>query len=189
MSANLKNIRDKGGNKIAIVALNELDQLPSILTSGTNCLDLGHLANSDIAIKTKKTVYKNEAGETVAADFDYEGITGGILMETDKLKLDYLSFIVRNKRHLEYKYLGIKGGNYQEVFKIAEITPQMKISSPGGIKSMPYESTAVMLSADFDITGSQITDIEAALGIDIKTAGPVTIPTGSEHVIVETRVS
>ncbi len=189
MSANLGNIKDKGGNKIAVVELDDNIQLPSTLTAGTNCIDAGHIANSDLAIKTKKTIFKNEAGETVAADFDYEGITSGILMETDKQKLDFFAFAVRNKKHLEYKYLGIKSGKYQEVFKIVEITPQMKLAAPGGTKSMPYESTAIVLRDNYTISTGAIGQIETALGIDIKTAGPVTIPGGAEHVIVETTVS
>jgi hypothetical protein len=189
MSANLGNIKDKGGNKIAVVELDENNQIPFGLTAGANCIDAGHIANSDLAIKTKKTIFKNEAGETVASDFDYEGITSGILMETNKQKLDFFAFTVRNKKHLEYKYLGFKGGNYQEVFKIVEITPQMKIAAPGGSKSMPYESTAIVIRDNFTISSGSIAQIERALGIDIKTAGPVTIPGGTEHVIVETAVS
>jgi len=189
MSSNLGNIKDKGGNKIAVVELDSSSQIPSSLTAGTNCIDAGHIANSDLAIKTKKTIFKNEAGEAVAADFDYEGITSGILMETDKQKLDFFAFAVRNKKHLEYKFLGIKGGNYQEVFKVVEITPQMKIAAPGGAKSMPYESTAIVMRDNYTISSDAIRQIETALGIDIKTAGPVIIPGGSEHVIVETAVS
>ena len=189
MSANIKNIKDKGGNKIAIVELDVNDSIPVNLVSGQNCLDLGHLANSELAIKTKKTLFKNEAGETVATDFDFEGNTSGILMETDKQKLDMLSIGVRNKRHLEYKYLGIKGGSHQEVFKIVEVTPQMKVSSPGGAKSMPYESTAIVMHSNYVISPLAISEIESALSIDIKTPGPVTIPDGQEHVIIETEVA
>lgn len=188
MSSNINNIKDKGGNKIAIAELDSSGQIVSSLSAGINCLDAGHLANSGLEVKTKKTLHKNEAGESVASDYEYEGITSGILMETDKQKLDYLTFGVRNKKHLEYKYLGIKNGSHQEVFKIVEITPQMKLSSPGSAKSMPYESTAAFKTADFVLSQNSISAIEAALSIDIKTAGPVTIPKGSEHVIVETAV-
>ncbi len=189
MSANIKNIKDKGGNKIAIVELDQNGAIPGNLAAGQNCLDLGHIANSGLAINAKKTMFKNEAGETVAADFDFEGITSGILMETDKQKLDMLAIGVRNKRHLEYKYLGIKGGAHQEVFKIVEITPQMKVSTPGGAKSMPYESTAISLHDDFVISAFTLSSIENALGIDIKSPGPVTIPEGLEQVIIETEVA
>ena len=189
MSSNINNIKDKGGNKIAVAELDSSGQIVTNLTAGVNCLDAGHLANSDLSVKTKKTSHRNEAGEIAASDYEYEGITSGILMETDKQKLDYLSFGVRNKKHLEYKYLGIKNGSHQEVFKIVEITPQMKISAPGGAKSMPYESTAVFKNTDFVLSQNSISAIEAALSIDIKTAGPVTIPKNSEHVIVESAVS
>jgi hypothetical protein len=179
MSSNLRNIGDKGGNKIAVFELDSNLQFPVELVSGVNCLDLGHIANSELALKTKKTVYKNEAGQVVASDFEHEGATTGTLMETDKLKLDFLTYTVRNKKYLEYKYLGIKGGNHQESFKIAEITPQMKISSPGGAKSMQYESTAVANGSDFVLDQQMIYAAELALGINIRTSGPVTIMQGT----------
>jgi hypothetical protein len=51
---------------------------------------------------------------------------------------------------------------------------------------MKYESIAIPQQSLVTISGSDLTAIESALGVNIRTAGPVTIPAGQEHVIIET---
>ena len=189
MPTNISNIKDKGGNKISLAELDDNYQLSGHMTQGVNCIDLGHMASSQLEIKTTRTKFKNEAGEPVASENEFEGITTAVLMETDKEKADFLAFKTRNRKYLEYKYLGIKGGKHQESFKVAEVTPQMKISSPGGTKSLQYESSSFILPVDFVISAQSIIDLETALGINIRTNGPVTIPARTEHALVETPVT
>lgn len=188
MPTNISNIKDKGGNKISLAELDENYLLPGHWTAGVNCIDLGHIASSQLEMKTARTKFKNEAGEPVSTEHEFEGITTAVLMETDKEKADFLAFRTRNRKYLEYKYLGIKGGKHQESFKIAEVTPQMKMASPGGTKSLQYESSSCILPSDFVISTQGIIDFETALGINIRTAGPVTIAARTEHVIIETPV-
>ena len=109
-------------------------------------------------------------------------------METSKLITDYLAFGTRGKLHLEIKYEGIKGGKHQEVFKIADVTPQMHFKTPGGTKAMKYVSTSIIQLQPVTFSAANIAAIEAAFGINIKTTGPVTIPVEQEHVIVETDI-
>ena len=109
-------------------------------------------------------------------------------METSKLITDYLSFGTRGKLHLEIKYEGIKGGNHQEIFKIADVTPQMNFKTPGGAKAMKYESVSIVQSQPVTFSSANLSAIESALGINIHAVGLVTIPTEQEHVIVETGI-
>ncbi|HWA06952.1 MAG TPA: hypothetical protein VG961_10430, partial [Ignavibacteria bacterium] len=82
----------------------------------------------------------------------------------------------------------IKGGKHQEVFKIADVTPQMHFKTPGGTKAMKYESVSIVQPQAVVISAGSITAIEAALGVNIRAAGPVTIPAEQEHIIVETEL-
>ena len=193
MSKNASAILDKGGNQIINVILNPDNSFPETLTpyaNGTgNCIDLGHIKSSGAGTKADKQEFKSEDGVVRKTDYEYSGITSGVLMETNKDKLDWLAFEVRGKQVLEIKYQGIKSGKYQEVFRITNVTPQINVESPGGAGSLKYESTASVQSTDTAFTADNLSDIETALDIIIKAAGPVTIPANREHEIVETIVN
>ena len=184
----LKALRDKGGNQLVIIEYEEELGLPGTITNGVNAMNCGLIFESAVDIETKTEKFKAEDGRTYGQDEEYEGKTTGVLMETSKLLADYLAFGTRGKIHLEIKYEGIKGGKHQEIFKIADVTPQMSFKTPGGTKAMKYESVSVIQSFPVIISAADISAIEAALGVNIRTDGPVTIPPEQEHVIVETDI-
>jgi len=64
----------------------------------------------------------------------------------------------------------------------------MHFKTPGGTKAMKYESVSAVQSQPVVISAANISAIEEALGVNIKTTGPVTIPAEQEHVIVETEI-
>lgn len=181
-------LRDKGGNRLLIIELEDNLALPGSIVNGVNALNCGLIFESQVDIDTKTEKFKAEDGRTYGQDEEYEGKTSGILMETSKLIADYLAFGTRGKLHLEIKYEGIKGGKRQEIFKIADVTPQMHFKTPGGTKAMKYESISAVQLQPVIITPADITAIEAALGVNIYTEGPVTIPAEHEHVIAETEI-
>lgn len=183
-----KALRDKGGNLLVIVELNDNLAIPVSIIKGVNSLNCGLIFESQVDIETKTEKFKAEDGRTYGQDEEYEGKTSGILMETSKLITDYLAFGTRGKLHLEIKYEGIKGGKHQEVFKLADVTPQMHFKTPGGTKAMKYESTSIIQSQPVTFSAANIAAIKSALGVNIKTAGPITIPVEQEHVIVETEI-
>lgn len=181
-------LRDKGGNMLLLIELDENLAVPPSIVNGVNALNCGLLFESQVDIDAKTEKYKAEDGRTYGQDEEYEGRTSGILMETSKLITDYLAFGTRGKLHLEIKYEGAKGGFHQEIFKIADVTPQMHFKTPGGTKAMKYESVSAVQSQPVVISAANISAIEEALGVNIKTTGPVTIPAEQEHVIVETEI-
>jgi hypothetical protein len=193
MSKNSSSILDKGGNQILNVILNPDNSFPESLVPFTNgagnCIDLGHIKSSGLSTKADKQEFKSEDGIVRKTDYDYSGTTFSILMETDKDKLDWLAYAIRGKQVLEIKYQGIKNAKYQEVFRIVNVTPQINVESPGGAGSLKYESTASVQSSDVQFTAQNLTDIETALDITIRTMGPVIIPADREHEIVETVIS
>lgn len=189
MPVSITDINDKGGNKIAIVELDNDFVVVPALAEGTNCLDLGLLASSEIEMKANKEEFKSEDGVIRQTSYEYLADTTGILMEINKQVVDFLCYSVRNRIYLEYKYLGIRGGKYQEMFKIVKVTPQMKLATPGGAKSMPYESTAICPTNTVVISAENITAIKAALmHVGIKTPGPVVIGGNIEFTMMETDV-
>ncbi|HMQ79163.1 MAG TPA: hypothetical protein PKE39_09780 [Ignavibacteria bacterium] len=181
-------LRDKGGNQLVIIELDENLAVPGSITNGTNALNCGLIFESQVDIDAKTEKFKAEDGKTYGQDEEFEGRTAGVLMETSKLIADYLAFGTRGKLHLEIKYEGIKDGKHQEVLKIANVTPQMHFKTPGGTKAMKYESVSVVQPQPVVISPANITAIESALGVNIRTTGPVTIPAEQEHVIVETEL-
>jgi hypothetical protein len=183
-----KALRDKGGNLLVIVELDGNLAIPVSVTNGVNSLNCGLIFESQVDIEARTEKFKAEDGKTYGQDEEYEGKTSGVLMETSKLITDYLAFGTRGKLHLEIKYEGIKGGKHQEIFKVADVTPQMHFKTPGGTKALKYESTSIIQSQPVTFSAANISAIEAALGVNIKTVGPVTIPAEQEHVIVETDV-
>ncbi len=179
-------LRDKGGNLLLLIELDSSNALPGSIENGVNALNCGLLAESQLDIEANVEKFKAEDGRTYGQDEEYEGRTSGVLMETSKTIADYLAFGVRNKIHLEIKYEGLKGGKHQEVFKIVDVTPQMHFKTPGGTKAMKYSSTAIPPEQSVTFPESDIAAIESALNVNIRTAGPITINAGEEHVIVET---
>lgn len=179
-------LRDKGGNRLILVELDENLVIPHGIANGVNALDCGLLFESQVDIDTKIEKFKAEDGKTYSQEETYEGKTAGVLMETSKTIADYLAFGVREKIHLEIKYEGIKGGRHQEIFRIADVTPQMHFKTPGGTSAMKYESFAVVKDSEVFFSSEDLTAIKNALGIVIHTEGPVSIPAGQEHVIIET---
>lgn len=184
-----KSLRDKGGNRLIIVELDENLQIAHGIANGVNALDCGLIFSSQVDVDTKIEKFKAEDGKTYSQEETYEGKISGVLMETSKLIADYLAFGVRDKLHLEIKYEGIKGGRHQEVFRIADVTPQMHFKTPGGTSAMKYESFAVVKNFEVYFPPENLAAIENALGIIIYTEGPVSIPAGQEHVIIETELA
>ncbi len=189
MPVNTNDINDKGGNKIAIVEVDNDYNILENLSEGTNCLDLGHIASSESELKAGKEEYKSEDGVVRQTSYEYTANTTGVLMEINNIIINFLCFGVRGKTYIEYKYLGIRGGKHQEIFKLVKVTPQMKIASPGGTKSMPYESTAIAASSDVSISGDDIININTALPhCRIKADRSIVILADTEFVMIETEV-
>jgi hypothetical protein len=181
-----KALRDKGGNLIVIVELDENLTIPTGIANGINALNCGLIFESQIDIDTKIEKFKAEDGRTYSQEETYEGKTSGVLMETSKKIADYLVFGVRDKIHLEIKYEGIKGGKHQEIFKVADVTPQLHFKTPGGTSAMKYESFAVVKDQEVFFSEADLEAIETALGVTIHAPGPVSIQPGFEHAIIET---
>lgn len=182
--------KDKGGNRLVIAQLNStLAIVGATLVSGTNCLDVGNISESSIQQQTNKEEYRSEDGVVRVTDYEYSIPTTGTLMETDKTKIDFLAKTVKNKRYLQYKYQGIKGGNHQEVWAIVEVTPQFALTTPGGITSMPYESTGIYPRASVTYSSTVLLRIPAAItGLTIRHTGSVTIGKDDGYLITQKAV-
>lgn len=188
MSVAQYGIYDKGGNVLCLAELiqTSLAILTGSYTNGTNCLNAGQINKSDIELNTAKTDFENEAKQIVMSDFVYKGLLTGTLMETHKLIHDYVSWTCKDLGYrLAYKYCGVKKGKKQEMFMVGLVTPQAKISAPGGATSMPFQMTAMVQQAAITFTAGDITTLTAAWGITAYTTGSVSIPANQEYVLYE----
>ncbi len=187
MPVNPGGITNNGGNKVCLGEVTDAWALKT-LTAGTNALDVGHIANSDIGQASAKTEFKSEDNKVRAADFDFSLNTTGQLMQTDKVTIDFLAESVKNKYFLQYKYQGIKDGKHQEIFTLGQVTPQFKITTPGGASSMPYEFTGIYPSATVTFNSTNLAAIETALSVTIYCTG-ASITASQGFVVKETVVA
>ena len=185
----MNNISDKGGNKIIICELNDNLNIITPISTGVNTLDAGYIYQSSFEQKASREQFKSEDGVVRAVDFSFDTRTTAILMQRDKSLIDFLTQKVKGKLYVQYHYRGITGAKNQEIFSVVKVTPQTKIETPGAVKSFPYESTHMALNDAVTISAQNISEIESELGVDIRTSGPVIIPSGVEFVIVETDVA
>jgi len=186
---NINAISDKGGNRIILCELNSSLNVITPPVHGTRALDAGYILQSSFEQKAAKEQFKSEDGLVRAVDFSFDTRTTAILMQRDKVLVDFLTQTVKGKLYLQYHYRGIAGAKHQEIFSVVKVTPQTKIDTPGAAKSFPYEATHMAMNVNVTISTETIAAIESAMDVDIKTTGPVVIPSGKEFVIVETVVS
>lgn len=185
-SYDVTQIVDEGGNMIALVELDGTTYQPAgTLTKGTNCINLGHIAESETGSEVKIEEVKNEAKVTVKTTYEYAGKTTGTLMQRGKAIIDWMEQTVKGHIYLEIKYNGLVGGKHQEQFAIVEVPPQAMIKTPGGYNSMKYESRHLAPATAIAYDTSDMSAIETALGITIH-ATAATIPANAYRVIVET---
>ncbi|HWA05535.1 MAG TPA: hypothetical protein VG961_03230, partial [Ignavibacteria bacterium] len=90
-------LRDKGGNQLVIIELDDNMAVPVSITNGVNALNCGLISESQVDIDAKTEKFKAEDGKTYGQDEEFEGRTSGVLMETSKLIADYLAFGTRGK--------------------------------------------------------------------------------------------
>lgn len=185
---NLSAISDKGGNRILLCELDSSLNVITPIVQGTNAIDAGYIFQSSFEQKAAREQFKSEDGITRAVDFAFDTRTAAILMQRNKQLIDFLTTAVKGKLYLQYHYRGIANAKHQEIFSVIKVTPQTKIDTPGAVKSFPYEATHIAVNEAVTISESIISQIESALDVDIRTAGPVVIPPGAEFLIVETDV-
>jgi len=181
-------ISDKGGNKIILCQLDDNLNIITPISQGETALDAGYIFQSSFEQKASREQFKSEDGFVRAVDFSFETRTTAILMQRNKSLIDFLSQKVKGRLYVQYHYRGIAGAKHQEIFSVVKVTPQTKIDTPGAVKSFPYESTHLAMNGAVTVSAQVIGQIESALGVDIKTSGPVVIPSGAEFVLVETDV-
>lgn len=186
MAYNPGAIVDDGGNLICLSEVSDSWALKT-LTAGTNAINAGHISTSDFSQATNKTEYKNEQRKTVASSYEYSINTTGTLMQTDKATIDFFAESVKSKYFLQCKYMGIKDGKHQEIFTLGQVTPQVKITTPGASASMPYEHTGIYPTSTVTFNSTNLAAIETALSVTIYATG-ASITASQGFVVKETAV-
>jgi len=182
---------DKGGNYIINVVLTTITTNPGFsfpVPAVGNTFELGHVANSSVTQTASKTSFKNEDGESINSSFEYERVTTGSLMQSDKDLIDYLADTVKGVSVLQIKHTGTVNGLDQWHFQVGQVTPQFNISRPGGTTSMPYEHTGYDLTAAFEISSTSLASIATLLTLSQTSFFPtatVTISASKSYEIVE----
>jgi len=178
---------DTGGNKLVLVECTIASNTVTFATlaAGTTCVDVGAIANSDVDLKPNKTEKKSEDGENQKSTFIYSRMTTGVLMQEDKELLDFLAVTVRNKTHLEAKYLGYVDALHQWYFKFVEVTPQHNIKRSAENSNLNYESTGVKIPASVTISATTLASISALLSLSNFPTTAVTVPVVAGYYINE----
>jgi hypothetical protein len=176
MSYTLDEININGANLLWIVELDSSLAVVTGLVEATNCLNLGHIKETEQGQSADKTESKSEDGLVRKTEFTYSGMTKATIMQASLINTDYLSNGVKTKTYLEGKKIFVTGaGKAIEMFKIVQVTPQHNIKTPGADASFIYESATIFPSAAISFTAAVLLSIETALSISIS-ATAVTIP-------------
>jgi hypothetical protein len=171
-------IKDKAGSNLW--TLWEVDDTFAAVTPFT-CYGIGSIKETTQEQSTSVTKYKNESGNVEASDKDYEISLKGVIMDTSKALIDYLSTTVKGKFYGLYRRRNSVDGKTQEWFYgFGEVTPQHNVKSPGGADSMPFEYIALNNSSAITLSTTTL----ASIGAYVTAA--VTIPIAGIFTIVET---
>lgn len=182
------SINDFGGNLILLIELDSDYEIPTSLTDGTNCFNLGYIKESTKSLDPSITEHKHEGGKLAVAELELSGGTKGILMQSDDALLDFLAYGVAGKKYLEIKYNGIADGKHREFWAIGEVMQKMNLKTPGAASSLEYEfkATPAPVAVTFDIAA--VAAIAAEFPDLLFNEAAVTIPANQEHKLVATSV-
>lgn len=193
MSQQAGYIKDKtGNNKIVLFLFDETTNTltTASLTSGTNFMDMGILADSTVKIDSSVTSFKDDDLKIRDSNTEYSGRTEATLMQTSKELWDW-AYTMRGNKYIEYVYKGIKNGKRQEFFAVVNGDSSANITNPGGTASNKYGSTYVNWSTAVTLSTTQIAAMRTAVGLSSYPYATVTVTIASnvENVCVETTVS
>lgn len=123
--------------------------------------DLGYIQEIKINDDTPLEEALDMSGKVVAQQEGERKVKiTGLLMQSDKSTLDFVSNGCRGKYYAFYINLGMVDSLTQEFFAaICEVKPQMELAS--GVKRIPFEVT--VLNNESDITGISTTGITDAV--------------------------
>ncbi len=189
MAQNASNISGLGGNRMAIWQLTTAYAVLTSYTNNTNCCDLGHIKDSDTKTTPKKTPYESEDGIVRALEETRLLETDVILLEADKAKTDYLAFNTRGLNAvLQYRYVGIRGAKYQEIFALVDRDSLFNLKTPGGADSGKYSATHIAPAVSVTFTAGDLTLLTTPTGITFHCTS-ATIPANQEYAMMETAVT
>lgn len=188
MPYNLDDINFDGAN---LLWLAELDTSLAVVTASlveyTNCVNVGHIQESEQKQTSNKKEAKNEAGKTTKSAFTYDLMVSGVLQQTGKSLVTFLADTVKDKSYLLGKKQFTKGsGKTQEFFMLGNVTPQFDIKTPGGEGAMQFEFTGFYPDANITFTSTTIASIETALSVAVVYTGAVVITATKGFEIYET---
>lgn len=188
MGYNLDDINFDGEN---LLWLAELDTSLAVVTASlvefTNCVNVGHLQESEQKQSANKKEAKNEKGKTTKSAFTYDLMVTGVLQQTGKSLVNFLSDTVKGKSYLLGKKQFVKGsGEVQEYFVMGNVTPQHDIKTPGSESSMQFEFTGFFPDSSITFSSTTIASIETALSISVVYSGAVVITNTKGFEIYET---
>lgn len=199
MSRQPEYIGVKGGN---VVAQFFLDRATNTLTtaslvSGTNMMDLGHLANSSVKLTPNVTKYSSEDGVIRRTMTTFEGTVEGNAMQTSKEIGVWLGYTTRSSQLLiTYKLQGRKNGKWQEFWAVGENDNGFSFDAPDNGTGTPFKFNVTPRDIAVSLTTTQIGLMKTALynveyGLSVPVpypyyAGAITIAKDVEFEITET---
>jgi len=188
MPYSLDDINFDGENLCWIAELNSaLAVVTASLVEFTNCANLGHLQESEQKQTANKKEAKNEKGKTTKSAFTYDLMATGVLQQTGKSLVSFLSDGVKGKSYLLGKKQFVKGsGETQEIFMLGNVTPQFDIKTPGAESSMQFEFTGFYPDSSVTFTSATIISIETVLSIAVVYSGDVVVTATKGYEIYET---
>ena len=168
MSRQPEYIAAKGGNVVGQFFLDRATNtlVTASLASGTNMMDLGHLANSKAAVIPSVTKYSSEDGIVRRTNTTFEGVIEGNAMQTSKEIAVWLGYTTRGQVLITYKLQGRKNGKWQEFWAVGENENGFNFDAPDTGTGTPFRLNITPREVAVSLTTTQIASMKAAMGIN-----------------------
>lgn len=168
-------IVDKAGSNLW--TLWEVDDTGTVATAFAS-YGIGSIKETSQDQTNATTNLENESGNVEQTEEKYEIMLTGVIMDTSKTLIDFLSTTVKTKFFgLHRKRTSVDGKTQEWFYPFGKVAAQHSVKSPGGASSMPFKFTALNNASAITISTTTLASIGAYVtaAVTIAAAGFFTI--------------
>jgi hypothetical protein len=169
-------VNDKSGNLLVLWKVNDDGSVFSTFTQ----FNVGHISTSSRVLTTSEETFKNEKGDVVQTEYDYDLSVPFTLMQTDKTTIDFFANDVKNTYWGAYYRRDFNNVKQEWYFPICKLAPQFNQAAPGGATSNAQKLTALVNSAAVSLSAALLASLGAY------NSATASVPANQKYLIVET---
>jgi hypothetical protein len=158
MPYNPGGVVDKSGNKLILYKVNDDGSVFSTFTM----FNVGHISTSNRQMATNEEAFKNETGDVVNTEYDFDYTINFTIMQTTATEIGFFANDTKNTYWGAYYRRDSIDGKVQEWdYPLGKITPQFNQASPGGASSMQMKYTALVNDSAITLSAALLASLGA----------------------------